>query len=91
MRTEDSKTPELRALRALARYETHGGYVWAGITNDGGLLCDSCIRCNYRQVYRATRDQDHSGWAIVAATHSGEWEDDTSEICDQCGTDLNAD
>jgi hypothetical protein len=26
---------ELEALRALCRYETHGGYVWAAVMSDG--------------------------------------------------------
>ena len=82
MRTEDSKTPALRALRALARYETHGGYQWAAVMSDGDLLCPTCIRENYREVFRATRDQDRSGWAVdgLAGSDSAEH----TEYCVNC-------
>jgi hypothetical protein len=56
MRTEDSKTHALRCLRALARYETHGGYVWAAVMSDDELMCTPCVRKNYRQVFTATSD-----------------------------------
>jgi|HubBroStandDraft_1064217.scaffolds.fasta_scaffold1431714_2 hypothetical protein len=37
MRT-DSISP-VNALRALVRYQTHGGYVWAAVMSDGALMC----------------------------------------------------
>lgn len=90
MKTEDSKTPALRALRALARYETHGGYTWAAVMSDGDLLCVPCVRGNYREIFRATSNpRDHSGWRVEGITHSGEMED--SEYCTQCGEFLTSD
>jgi hypothetical protein len=44
MKTYRSKTNALRSLRALARYETHGGYVWGALMSDGELLCVPCVR-----------------------------------------------
>lgn len=87
MRTDLSATPELRALRALARYETHGGYVFAALTTDGKLLCVPCVRGNYRQIFRATRDRSRDGWGVAGATHSGNWE--SPEHCAHCGEPLN--
>lgn len=82
MKTEDSKTPALRALRALARYQTHGGYSWAAVTNDGELICVTCVRDNYRQVFVATRDKERSGWAVEGLASSGESEE--TEHCSNC-------
>lgn len=74
--------PELRALRALARYETHGGYVWAAVMTDGECVCVPCVRANYRQIFAATKARDSSGWSVAAAMHSGE--SDTAEFCANC-------
>ena len=90
MKTENSKTDALRALRALARDETHGGYTWAAVMADGELLCVPCVRGNYRQIFRATSDpHDHSGWRVEGMTHSGDMEE--SEHCANCGEPINAD
>ena len=71
------------ALRALCRYETHGGYVWAGVMQDGELMCVPCLRANYRQVFRATRDpRDQSGFALRGYTNSGE--SSQTEHCAHC-------
>lgn len=74
-------------LRALARYKTHGGYVWAAVMNDGALVCTPCVRANYRQIFRSTRDQLRDGWCCEAITHSGEW--DESEWCAHCNAQLS--
>jgi hypothetical protein len=86
MKTEESTTPELRALRAFARYQTHGGYVWAAVMDDGGLMCERCVLGNYREVFRATRDSARTGWAVQGLTNSGEADD--VEYCAHCGKQL---
>lgn len=78
----------LEALRAHARYQNHGGYVWAAVLADGECLCAKCTRANYRQVYRSTRDRARDGWQVVGLTHSGEW--DEPETCAHCGAELGA-
>ena len=78
----------LEALRALCRYETHGGYVWAGVMSDGELMCVPCLRSEYRLVFRATRDQDQSDWAMLGYTNSGEME--STERCAHCGTAIHS-
>ena len=72
----------LDQLRSLARYKTHGGYVWAAVMNDGELLCTPCTRENYRQVFRDTRDNARTDWECVGITHSGESE--STEYCAHC-------
>lgn len=74
----------LGQLRALARYATHGGYVWAMVADDGELICVPCVRDNYRQIFRDTRDGARSGWRYEGITHSGEHEG-PAESCAHCG------
>ena len=74
----------LEALRALCRYETYAGYVWAGVMTDGDFLCVPCLRANYRQVFRATRDKARDGWALAGYTNSGEWDISEAEYCAHC-------
>lgn len=77
----------LDAFRAFARYQTHGGYVWAAFFEDGELICERCARENYREIYKATRDYlDRSGWGIAGLTNSGECE--TFGACVQCNRTL---
>lgn len=76
----------LAALGNLARYKTHGGYVWAAVTEDGALLCVPCVRDNYRLIRTSTRDEAADGWQVIAITHSGE--SDGAEQCDHCSREL---
>ncbi len=82
MKTNDA----LRTLHALAAYETHGGYSWAAVTSDGALLCVTCVREHYRQIFRATQESDQSGWAVDGITHSGEAEE--TEYCSHCNAEV---
>lgn len=82
MKTEDSKTDELRALRALCRYQTHGGYAWAAVMTDGELMCVPCLRGNYRQVFKATRERSRDDWGVQGLANSGESE--STEHCCNC-------
>ncbi len=79
MKTDDYKTAPMRALHALVRYQTHGGYTWAAMTMDNEILCTECVRDNYRQIFRSTRDELDDGWGIVGLMNSGETE--PGEIC----------
>ena len=81
---------DVETLRALCRYETHGGYKWYGVTDDSALLCVPCMRDNYRQVFRATSDPaDHSGGAIRGYTNSGEIE--SPDFCAHCNKPIGSD
>lgn len=73
----------LEQLRALARGKVHGGYRWAMICDDGDLICESCVRTEYRQIYQASRDSGTAnGWRCVGIMNSGESE--TTESCANC-------
>jgi hypothetical protein len=82
MKTQDTDEP-IDALRCLCRYETRGGYVWAGVMRDGELMCVPCLRGNYRQIFRATRGGLSDGWAVASYDYSGASE--TTEYCAHCG------
>jgi len=73
----------LELLRSFARYKTHAGYSWAA---DGELMCEHCVRENYRQCYRETRDQSQSDWACIGLTNSDEAEEPAS--CVHCNRTL---
>jgi hypothetical protein len=81
--TNDARRRAMNELRNLARYRTHGGYVWAAVMEDCALVCTPCVRENYRQILRATRDGARDGWRCVGITHSGE--SDQAETCAHCG------
>lgn len=72
-------------LKAFARGKTHGGYIFAAVCNDGELLCESCVRSNYRLVLRATNFPTKAvgDWQVVGLTNSGESEE--QENCVHCG------
>ena len=74
----------LESLRALCRYETHGGYVWAAIMYDGELMCVPCLRRNYRRIFRDTRTRQSSDWALIGYANSGEAE--ATEWCANCNS-----
>ena len=79
----------LAQLRAFARYRTHAGYRWAAVASDGGLLCEPCVHENYRQAYRATRDDTRSDWRIVGLTNSGEHDGGPlPEHCAHCNREI---
>lgn len=82
----------LDQLRAFARYRTHAGYRWAAVASDGGLFCEPCVRAEYRQVYRATRDDDRrSGWAVIGLTNSGDRDyGQPPEYCAHCNQEIFA-
>ena len=77
----------LEALRNLARGRVHGGYRWAMVADDGELVCETCVRANYRQIFRDTRDNARSGWACAGIIHSGEHEG-AAEYCAHCSREI---
>lgn len=85
MKTGDVTVP-LNTLRALCRYQTHGGYTWAGVMYDGECMCVKCLRDNYRHVFASTRDEDGTEWELAGATNSGEA--DGADACCHCHAPL---
>jgi hypothetical protein len=73
----------LKVLRDLALYRYHGGYVWAAIMDDGELMCVACVRANYRQIFKSTRENIGDGWTLIDAMNSGDSEE-TVVTCAHC-------
>lgn len=78
----------LRDVRRMARdrYAWPGGYALALVMTDGGILCPNCVRAEYRQIIRATRDGSRDGWGAAGVDHAGNWDD--PETCDHCGATI---
>jgi hypothetical protein len=77
---------QLDVLRAFARHETYGGYVWAAVTRDGELLCEGCVLANYRRHFRATQNDERNNLNIAGLDNSGEH--DELEHCARCNKAL---
>ena len=73
--------------RVVGKGLGHGGYVWYAVTDDGELLCATCVRENWRQIVASTREHAADGWEIIGVTHSGEVEE--PENCAHCGKELS--
>ena len=48
-------------------YAWPGGYTKVMGMADGDSMCADCVKENYHQILRATRNNDRSGWAAWAA------------------------
>ena len=88
----------LEQLRALRRGKVHGGYRWAAVMADGECLCESCVKTEYRLVFKNTwlrrrrareagplfRYWPDTQWECIGVMHSGEHEGPDPENCAHC-------
>lgn len=56
------------------------------ICQDGAALCWDCVKENLKEILQAVRDQDKSGWNVVATDIN--WEYDI--VCDHCGEQIES-
>jgi hypothetical protein len=83
---DKSNPVDLIRLVSRERYAWPGGYELAAVTDDGGLLCSTCVRAEYRQIIHDTKhDWRNTGWRVVAVTNESELED---VCCSHCGKAL---
>ena len=68
---------------AREQYAWPGGYALIAITDDGGTLCASCVKSNYRQI-RESFPGD--GWHIVGIDHTGNIDEPC--YCDHCNQSI---
>ena len=59
-----------------------GGQVLIAWMDDGGSLCESCVRDETNPVHIATNDEI-DGWGIIGWDGSSNYED--LLVCDHCG------
>lgn len=65
-----------RDLREAMRHGKHawpGGYPTYFVCHDGEALSFEAVRDNYKEVLRAVKDKDHSGWQVIG--YDVNWED----------------
>lgn len=73
------------SIRAAIRqkYAWPGGYELLAFTSDGGCLCMSCCRGNYRRVAWSRRYNCHDGWLVQGIDAAYNY--DGPLVCDHCG------
>jgi hypothetical protein len=69
-----------KAIRA--KYAWPGGYEFALLMNDGGILCTDCARHEFRQIVYSHLHQLRDGWRIDAVTTDQDF--DEWEHCAHC-------
>ena len=87
-------TIDVKRLKDAVRtgYAWPGGYELAYVTTDGALLCNDCVRSNWREVLSGTKQRDGSGWGIAGICYEAVTPDFTREMagddyisyCDHC-------
>ena len=84
---QDQRNHALFPARMVARGWGHAGYMWAGLTDDGEMLCCRCIRDEYAQIARSTVRHYRDGWGVVGIVNASELED--RDHCAHCGRELH--
>jgi hypothetical protein len=101
MRTFITVREKINALKNTIRepFAWPGGYEKIAIMKDGELLCRKCVRKNFRQILRDTKEDGKSGLEFDSITlecefESREWieeniEEFSLDICARCNKVLN--
>jgi len=69
------------AVRYIARnpYAWPGGYDIILIMNDGGILCNDCVKNNYRDILFDTKNKWSTGWDAAGIDYELE-----ESFCSHC-------
>ena len=78
---------DFRASVRQGPYVFPGGGEMYWLCSDGGILCHRCAYRERRNILSAIRDNDSSGWRVVAVGNTYN-EDPTERRCDHCSTDI---
>jgi len=68
-------------------YSWPGGYPLFAICSDGGCLCKSCVKNEFKNVAYSTIHKSRDGWQVEGVDVN--WEDDTL-YCDHCGEQIES-
>lgn len=74
------------ASARIVRMERHawpGGYPLMLVTDDGGILCATCVSDNFGCISYSYRNGIKDGWYPTGMMNGGEI--DTETECDNCG------
>lgn len=74
-------SPVKRALRD--KFAWPGGYAFFLVMSDGGTLCTTCGREEFRSIAYSTRNNLRDGWKVEGVCNMSET--DEAETCDHCG------
>ena len=78
----------IEAVRTAARnpYAWPGGYPIVLLMYDGEVLCNKCLKGNYRMILKRTRDQDNDDWTAAGLMVLEGTEEDYGPMeCAHCG------
>lgn len=78
----------LHGAKRVARGDWLGGYAHYVVTDDGGILCPTCVREEWDSIVYAHRHGLNDGWRPTAITHDGNF-DMEPEYCAHCGDQLH--
>ena len=75
----------LDCLRYAARnpFAWPGGYDIVALCDDGGILCNRCVRENYALCYDSTKNGVSDGWKVEGIMCADGFEN--GETCSHCG------
>jgi len=76
---------ELAAAYKQGPYTWPGGYPVYGLFSDGAYCCWDCFKSEYGSIAESVKDQDRTGWNMVALDIN--YEDDTA-YCEHCSKTL---
>ena len=79
--------PESVKYAIRNEYAWPGGYPMYIVCNDGGVLCPTCAKDEYRQIAHDTVKGWCTGWDVMCADVN--WED-SDLYCDHCGTQIES-
>jgi hypothetical protein len=68
------------------KYTSVGSYPLFILTEDGGCLCNECVRSEYRELVDALKRQDSNGWLPIAIDVN--WE--SLIHCDHCNKQIES-
>jgi hypothetical protein len=83
---QDKTEHPLRPVWYVAKAWGYGGYDYYAMTDDGALLCRTCVKAEYRQVVAATMNRERNGWRVLGVQCSGDMHE--NEPCAHCGKSL---
>lgn len=90
MKTKDTYQIMKQLKKAIRKgYAWPGGYEIIGITNDGSLLCNTCLKSEYLAICHDTVKQwTGTGWCLSAIDTASNLDDPNGEYCDHCNREI---
>ena len=80
---------EVEQLKHIVRnpYAWPGGYEIYAVTADGGMVCNHCVKDNFKLMLRSTKYDRWDGQWALEAIETADWVEE-STLCDNCYREL---